>query len=183
MKRKDQFLLHLLPMTLAAALVAVPALAQSPGSTSGSTGTTTPGTAMPGTTDVTPMPGTTAVTPIPGPGAGSVVMYRPRLSQLIGTNVYNDRNETIGEVDDVIIAAPIGTMGSTTPSGTSTGPMQGAVAVIQIGGFLGMGGRLVAVPLSELQWNVERERIVMPNASKETLQGRPAFSYDTLRRG
>ena len=65
----------------------------------------------------------------------------------------------------------------------SPGAMQGPVAVIQVGGFLGMGGRLVAIPLSELHWNTERERIIMPNASKETLQGRPAFSYETLRRG
>jgi hypothetical protein len=162
MKRKDQFLLHLLPMTLAAALVAVPALAQSSGSTSGIT--------TPGITAATPIPGTSAGTAAVAWPAGSVVMHRPRLSQLIGTNVYNDRNEAIGEVDDVIIASP-------------AGAMQGPMAIIQVGGFLGMGGRLVAVPLGELQWNVERERIVMPNASKETLQGRPAFSYDTLRRG
>ena len=94
--------------------------------------------------------------------------------------------------------APTGTTlpGSTTPStavtpGTTTTPgaamtpgaMHGPVVVIQVGGFLGMGGRLVAIPLSDLNWNTEHERIVMPNASKETLQGRPAFSYDTLRRG
>jgi hypothetical protein len=177
MKRKDQFLLHLLPMTLAAALVAVPALAQSSGSTSGIT--------TPGITAATPLPGTSAGTAAVAWPAGSVVMHRPRLSQLMGTNVYNDRNEAIGEVDDVIIASPAGTGTGTTMPGTATssGAMQGPVAIIQVGGFLGMGGRLVAVPLGELQWNVERERIVMPNASKETLQGRPAFSYDTLRRG
>ena len=237
MKRKDKLLPHLLPMTLAAALVAGPVLAQSPGSAGGAsgntgatgadsrpstaqgaTGTTTPGTTAttPGTTTATP--GTTATTMGDWP-AGSVVMHRPRLSQLIGTNVYNDRNETIGEVDDIILATPPGmgtmrsgtTMGTapsatapggsastaTAPSGTTagttppgmmagtagTGAMHGPMAVIQVGGFLGMGGRLVAVPLSELQWNAERERIIMPNASKETLQGRPAFSYDTLRRG
>lgn len=278
MKRKDQLLLHLLPMTLAAALVAAPVLAQSPGAaggasgntgatgtdsrpstTQGSTGTTGTGstsgsstaqgtTGTTGTTGSTTS-GTTATTPGTSYGtsagtatgawpAGSVVMHRPRLSQLIGTNVYNDRNETIGEVDDIILATPAGmgpgttgpaprtgtspsgtttgstTTGTTTPGGTSAGTgstgtsntgtttpgstmpgstmpgastsagaMQGPMAIIQVGGFLGMGGRLVAVPLSELQWNAERERIIMPNASKETLQGRPAFSYDTLRRG
>jgi hypothetical protein len=248
MKRKDRLVLHLLPVTLAAALAAAPVLAQSPGSAGGATGNTgapgadsrattsqgatTPGsstaqgatgTTTPGTTATTPgtttaTPGTTATTMGDWP-AGSVVMHRPRLSQLIGTNVYNDRNETIGEVDDIILATPPGmgtmrsgtTMGTapsatapggsastaTAPSGTTagttppgmmagtagTGAMHGPMAVIQVGGFLGMGGRLVAVPLSELQWNAERERIIMPNASKETLQGRPAFSYDTLRRG
>ena len=43
MKRKDMFLLQLLPIALAAALTAGPALAQAPG---GTTGTTTPGTTM-----------------------------------------------------------------------------------------------------------------------------------------
>ncbi|MCX7377398.1 MAG: PRC-barrel domain-containing protein [Alphaproteobacteria bacterium] len=183
MKRKDTFLLQLLPVALAAALAAGPALAQAPG---GTTGTTMPGTTMPGTT----MPGTG----MPGTGIGAmmgtvpadaIVRHRPRLSQLIGANVYNDRSESIGEVDDIILATPTA-MGATSPAPGITmppGAMQGPVAVIQVGGFLGMGGRLVAIPLSELHWNTERERIIMPNASKETLQGRPAFSYDTLRRG
>lgn len=228
MKRKDQFLLHLLPMTLAAALVAVPVLAQSTGTTGTGTGGASGSSTAQGTSTTTPSttattPGTTAVTPgttVTTPGtaammgawpAGSVMMHRPRLSQLIGTNVYNERNETIGEVDDIILAAPAamgtgtaapgttttttvapGATTTVTPGSTTTvtpgaampaGAMQGPMAVIQVGGFLGMGGRLVAVPLSELQWNTERERIIMPNASKETLQGRPAFSYDALRRG
>lgn len=198
MKRKDTFLLQLLPVALAAALAAGPALAQAPG---GTTSTTTPGTTMPST----PMPSTAT----PGTGMGAmmgtvpadaIVMHRPRLSQLIGANVYNDRSESIGEVDDIILATPTAMGATSTTPGTTMpgaamipgamppgamppGTMQGPVAVIQVGGFLGMGGRLVAIPLSELHWNTERERIIMPNASKETLQGRPAFSYDTLRRG
>ncbi len=189
MKRKDTFLLQRLPIALAAALAAGPALAQAPG---GTTGTTTPSTTTPSTT--TPGATTPGITTMPGTGMGimmgtvpadAIVMHRPRLSQLIGANVYNDRSESIGEVDDIILATPTA-MGATSPSPGSTmppGAMQGPVAVIQVGGFLGMGGRLVAIPLSELHWNTVRERIIMPNASKETLQGRPAFSYDTLRRG
>jgi sporulation protein YlmC with PRC-barrel domain len=182
MKRKDPFLLHLLPMTLAAALAAAPALAQSSGSTTGTTmpgsTTSTTSTTMPGsTTTAAPASSATITTTTTGASsASSVTMNRPRVSQLIGITIYNDRNETIGEVDDIILAAPAGMV-------TGTTAMQGPMAVIQVGGFLGMGGRLVAVPLSELQWSAERERIVMPNASKETLQGRPVFSYETLRRG
>ena len=94
------------------------------------------------------------------------------------------------KVDDIILATPsaMGAAGPTPPStmpgaAMTPGAMHGPVVVIQVGGFLGMGGRLVAIPLSDLNWNTEHERIVMPNASKETLQGRPAFSHDTLRRG
>jgi len=245
MKHKDKLLL---PAMLAAALAAGPVLAQSTTTQGGAAGTDSRPSTAQGTT-----PGTTAGI-MHGWPANSVVMFRPRLSQLIGTNVYNDRNESIGEVDDIVLVAPAGigttsipprtgggtattgtttpgtttpgtmtpgttTMGSTGMGSTGTGSMgmtgsatttpgasgpatmmpgmsgsmmpgmagsgmqQGPMAVIQVGGFLGMGGRLVMVPLSELQWNAERERIIMPNASKESLQGRPAFTYDSLRRG
>jgi len=104
--------------------------------------------------------------------AGSAIVMRPRLSQIIGGNVYNDRNERIGEVDDVLLTHP-GTAGSNTPAGP--------IAVLQIGGFLGMGGRLVAVPLGDLRWNTERSQMVMPGATKDALQTRTAFNYDTVR--
>lgn len=135
-----------------------------PGTTDGSR-TTAQGT-MPSTTATTPSTSATtlAVT------AGSVVTERPRLSQIIGGNVYNERNERVGEVDDVILA---------TPSGTAQAPM----AIIQVGGFLGMGGRLVSVPLNDLRWNAENNRIVMPGATKEALQARTPFDYNSLRRG
>ncbi len=265
MMHKDKLLL---PVMLAAALAAGPVLAQSTGTPGSTTGTDSrPGTAQ-GTTGGSGS-ATTGPSVGTGPGMGrgmgmaagamhgwpadSVVMFRPRLSQLIGANVYNDRNEAIGEVDDILLAGPTGagttstaprpatgamtpgttipgsatpgsTMGTATPStatpstampstatpgtttpGTTTQGMTGStttpgtsatmpgmsatdmqrgpMAVIQVGGFLGMGGRLVMVPLSELQWNAERERVVLPNATKELLQGRPAFTYDLLRRG
>ena len=207
--------LALLPATLAVALAASPVLAQGTGGTTGTgTATTPPGRTAPGTA-VTPgaptgstVPEATrgAQTTTPGTGgsaststygagtaglaANSVLMHRPRMSQLIGTNVYNENNETIGEVDDILLSgAAVSTMGTST-TGTTTMPgataMSGGMqpmAVIQVGGFLGIGARLVTVPLNELQWNAERDRVVLPHASKETLQSRPAFSYDTLRRG
>lgn len=108
----------------------------------------------------TPTP-TVALNPASGATALSV---RPRVSQIIGSRVYNDRDQSVGEVDDVLL--------------TSGAPM----AVIQVGGFLGLGGRLVSMPLSELRWNAERERMVLPGASKESLEARPAFEYDTSRR-
>ena len=109
---------------------------------------------------------TTATT---GAAAGAAAMLamgdNQRVSQIIGSRVYNDRNEAIGEVDDVIL------------SGTSH------TAVISVGGFLGLGARLVQVPLADIRWNAERERMMLPGATKEQLQSRPAFDYATLRRG
>lgn len=105
-------------------------------------------------------PAPVAVTP------GSVLVERQRMSQVIGSRIYNDRNDSIGEVEDVVLRQDAG----------------GPVAVIQIGGFLGMGGRLVAVPLNDLRWNAERSRIMLPGATKEQLQTRPAFTFEPARR-
>ncbi|UPY36520.1 PRC-barrel domain-containing protein [Sediminicoccus sp. KRV36] len=110
--------------------------------------------------------------PPAGMTPGAAAIARPRLSQLIGGHVYNDRNERIGEVDEILLSAPGG-----LASNSGTGP----TAIIQVGGFLGMGGRLVTLPLGDLRWNAEREHIVMPGATKESLAARPAFEYVMLR--
>lgn len=123
------------------------------------------GSAVPGA--VRP-PAATTGTAATGPAAAGAMHAmgdNQRVSQIIGSRVYNDRNEAIGEVDDVIL------------SGTSHS------AVISVGGFLGLGARLVQVPLSDIRWNAERERMMLPGATKEQLQSRPAFDYNTLRRG
>ncbi|MEI6160282.1 MAG: PRC-barrel domain-containing protein [Roseococcus sp.] len=114
----------------------------------------------------------TALLPPAGMTPGAAALARPRMSQLIGGHVYNDRNERIGEVDDILLSAPGG-----LAANTSAGP----TAIIQVGGFLGLGGRLVTLPLGDLRWNAEREQIVMPGATKESLGARPAFEYVMLR--
>lgn len=88
---------------------------------------------------------------------------RPRSSQIIGSRLYNDRDQNIGDVDDLLL--------------TPAGPM----AIIQVGGFLGIGGRLVSMPLGELRWNSDRDRLVLPGATKEALEARPAFEYGATR--
>lgn len=176
-------------MFVAAGLLAVPSLVLGQANSPSGAMPTTPGTSMPGTVPGgapgTPplagaapqgsmMPGT-----MPGgmtqrgmmdgaqrPGAGTVAIERQRMSQVIGSRVYNERNESIGEVEDVLLRQD------------SAGPL----AVIQVGGFLGIGGRLVSVPLSELRWNAERERIILPGGTREQLQARPVFNFDDARR-
>lgn len=176
----------LIRMTLTAALLAAPGLAlaqtqgQAPAGQSPSpsptrpmnpaTDPTAPTTITPGTT--TPgmgatggtMPGATLNPPGTGAMPGSIMAARPRLSQVIGSRIYNDRDQNVGEVDDVLL--------------TANGPM----AVIQVGGFLGIGGRLVQMPLTDMRWNAERERLMLPGATKEMLETRPAFEYDGAQR-
>src|SRR5690349_14041470 len=50
-----------------------------------------------------------------------------RASKLIGTTITNDKNESIGSLDDIII-----------------GKDKQLFAVLQVGSFLGLGGHLVA---------------------------------------
>ncbi len=65
----------------------------------------------------------------------SVVAKGYRMSKMIGSTVINDKNERIGTVDDVI---------------ADKDKKQLSFAVLQVGGFLGLGGRLVAVPYDSL---------------------------------
>ncbi|PZP48030.1 MAG: hypothetical protein DI601_02120 [Azospirillum brasilense] len=87
-----------------------------------------------------------------------------RASKVIGSNVYNDRNETIGSVDDLLI-------------GTGNAP----TAILSVGGFLGIGAKLVSVPFDQLRWNSENDRWVLNGVTKESLTALPSFSYDATR--
>ncbi|WP_431303030.1 PRC-barrel domain-containing protein [Sediminicoccus sp. BL-A-41-H5] len=173
----------LIRMTLTAALLAAPGLAWSQAQTQPPAG---PSSTMPQASPTRPVnpaadpatttrsaPGATPGTTTPGaslnpPGgtatAGSIATARPRMSQIIGSRIYNDRDQNVGEVDDILL----------TPNGP--------VAIVQVGGFLGIGGRLVQMPLSEVRWNAERERLMLPGATKEMLETRPAFEYDAAQR-
>jgi len=100
-----------------------------------------------------------------------------RASKIIGSNIYNENNESIGEVEDILIPAPSATAGT----GSSPAP----VAIISVGGFLGIGAKLVAVPYDRLQMNTERNRWTLSGATKDSLTALPTFTYENAgeRRG
>jgi hypothetical protein len=50
-------------------------------------------------------------------------------------------------------------------------------AVLQVGGFLGIGSHLVAVPYQALQVSEAPAKILLPGASKEALKNLPEFKY------
>jgi sporulation protein YlmC with PRC-barrel domain len=89
-----------------------------------------------------------------------------RASRLIGSNVYNENNETVGEVEDIII-----------PS-TGGNPL----AILSVGGFLGIGDRLVAVPYERLEHAADRNRWMLRGATTDGLKELPAYSYETAER-
>ncbi|MDB5610082.1 MAG: hypothetical protein JWP25_6982 [Bradyrhizobium sp.] len=92
----------------------------------------------------------------------SVVAKGYRMSKLIGSNVINDKNEKIGTVDDVI---------------ADKDKKQLSFAVLQVGGFLGLGGRLVAVPYDSLVIDDNGQKITLPGASKDELKKLSEFNY------
>ncbi|WP_188969881.1 PRC-barrel domain-containing protein [Neoroseomonas lacus] len=116
---------------------------------------TTPAPAAP---SVASPPTTSVVVPTAAPSAR-------RASTLIGANIINEENRNVGEVHDLMVD----TAGGAT------------IAVLSVGGFLGMGERYVAIPLSALRWNGERERWMLPGATVDSLKARPAFTYPERR--
>ena len=82
-----------------------------------------------------------------------------RASKVIGSSVVNDANETIGKIDDILV------------SSDGKEPF----AVLSIGGFLGMGSHLVAVPYDSLKF-VDK-KFELPGGTKEGLKMLPEFKY------
>jgi len=85
---------------------------------------------------------------------------------LIGSAVFNDRDEKIGSIDDLVLGKD----------------NKADEVIVSVGGFLGMGNKLVAVPYNELRLGDTKNasssnKVVMPGATKESLKGQPEFHY------
>ncbi|MBV9263191.1 MAG: PRC-barrel domain containing protein, partial [Candidatus Eremiobacteraeota bacterium] len=52
-------------------------------------------------------------------------------------------------------------------------------AVLQVGGFLGVGGRLVADPYDSLVLDETGKKIELPGATKDQLKSLSEFKYTT----
>jgi hypothetical protein len=83
-----------------------------------------------------------------------------RASKLRGATVVNPQNEKIGALDDLIV-----------------GKDRVLFGIIEVGGFLGLGSHLIAVPYSSLQISDGGRRIVLPGATKEHVKDLPEFKY------
>ena len=82
-------------------------------------------------------------------------------SKVIGTNDVNNANETIGEISDLLVSAD----------------GKQPYAVLSVGGFLGMGTRLVVVPYDTLKFG--DKKVMLPGGTKEGLRMLPEFKYAT----
>jgi len=88
-----------------------------------------------------------------------------RASKIHGSSVYNDQNEKVGSIDDLIINRNDHVV----------------YAVVSVGGFLGMGNHLVAVPYDQLKINTDNngkvDKILLSGATKDGLKAMPEFKY------
>ena len=84
-----------------------------------------------------------------------------RSSKLVGAPVVNDTNQSIGKIDDLLV-------------GRSDKVLY---AVLSVGGFLGVGSKLVAVPYASLQ--IGAKDVVLPGGNKDQLKALPEFKYAT----
>jgi hypothetical protein len=82
-----------------------------------------------------------------------------RTSKVVGSSVFNEANETVGTVDDLII----------TPNDNVP------YAVLSVGGFLGVGTKYVVVRAASLE--VNDKKLLLRGASKDSLKALPAFKY------
>jgi sporulation protein YlmC with PRC-barrel domain len=92
----------------------------------------------------------------------SVVAQGYRISKLIGGSVINDKNERVGTIDDII---------------ADKDKKQLSFAVLQVGGFLGVGGHLVVVPYDSLVIDDNGRKITLPGATKDELKKLSGYNY------
>jgi hypothetical protein len=100
----------------------------------------------------TAIDGTIAATPAPQFTAISEMT----VGDLVGQNVYQPSGETIGDIDYVV------------------GQGGGALAVVGIGGFLGLGEYTVGLPLSEFAYDAAQQMVTL-DTTKEALKQQAEF--------
>jgi sporulation protein YlmC with PRC-barrel domain len=96
-----------------------------------------------------------------------------RMSELIGLDVQNKAQEDLGEIKDVVVDLKTGEI---------------RYAAISMGGFLGVGDKLFAVPFHAIDFRTHRddgvlvdttERIAIVEVNKETLENAQGFDNDS----
>lgn len=86
--------------------------------------------------------------------------YQLRASDLIGMDVINLQEEEIGEIDDLVV--------------TADGELS---AILALGGFLGMGEKMVTVNYEDMSLDGEREHLIL-DLTEEQIDEMQEFSYN-----
>jgi sporulation protein YlmC with PRC-barrel domain len=122
------------------------------------------GTALLATVASAQTPTTPAQTPAAAPDHATTATLSEsslqgdwRVSKVVGLNVYNDNNESIGTINDLLM--------------DKSGSIK--AVVLGVGGFLGVGEHLVAVPVDKVKF------VDTPVPSSTASSSRPASSSTT----
>lgn len=141
---------------------AVQAQSTAPERADGAAPTTVPGSAAPAPTTPSPAPAAPAPGAAPAQGAAAPAPEPTETisgwsvkNKIMGKAVYNDQDEKIGDINDVVLA--------------SDG--KAAYFIVGAGGFLGMGERSVAIPYDKVQHN--NDKMVLPGFTKDQLKALP----------
>jgi sporulation protein YlmC with PRC-barrel domain len=81
---------------------------------------------------------------------------------LIGDDVYNSREEKLGDIKEIMLDTRSGKIG---------------YAVLSYGGFLSLGEKLFAVPWNALKLDTANKRFVL-DIDKDRLENAPGFNKD-----
>jgi hypothetical protein len=84
-----------------------------------------------------------------------------RVSELIGADVYNDEDDDIGEVNDVIMGKDKTLL----------------AAILEVGGFLELGEWLIAVPFDSLEISDDGSKLTLKGGTKEALKAQPQYEH------
>lgn len=91
----------------------------------------------------------------------AVVASGYRVSTLLHRAVQNSQNQKIGTIDDIIIGHDD----------------RALFAILEVGGFLGIGAHLVAVPYQSLQIDDVSKKITLPGGTQAALKDLQEFKY------
>lgn len=106
------------------------------------------------------VPGVTATTGNPNLAVASIKLDSGvRVSKIVGATVYTSDNKDLGKIDDLVM----------------TKDNQITLAVVSVGGFLGVGSKLVAFPYKAL--TQDGDHLTLPGVTADSLNAMPSFEY------
>jgi sporulation protein YlmC with PRC-barrel domain len=107
---------------------------------------------------------TTAPATTPIAGIDDAAMAKSaRASKIIGSKVYKG-DTSIGQIEDVLVDLSQATT---------------SAVILSVGGFLGMGDKLVAVPVTAIK--IDSEAKFATDLTKDQLANAPAFDFAKLK--
>jgi hypothetical protein len=79
--------------------------------------------------------------------------------QILGQYVYNEQNQRVGKIEDLIIAPDTAV----------------SFVIVGAGGFVGLGRHDVAIPVTQLKQ--QDGKYLLPGATEEAIKALPTFEY------